>query len=123
MHCRSNFFRSVFLLCVFISFSSCDSPVYNDISTQGEWKKDCEINFINKKMILKIDSDKIYWKEDGAADWSFVAPCTASFGTMNIKQGGETIKVSYFTFFYYMVIYGLPWESGYMWMNGSWEKK
>ena len=103
-------------------FCACENVLWNDLAAQGKWQKDSEVVFVNKTMVMEIDSSGIRWKENGADHWEEDLPCAASFGVIYIKFPDKTVKGSYLCGFNYMVLSGFTWDDRLNWLNGAWKK-
>jgi hypothetical protein len=104
------------------ALAGCENVLWNDLAVQGTWKKDSEVMFVNKTMVLEIDRDGIRWKEEGAEEWEAELPCTASFCVLYIKFPGKTVRGSYVWALNYMVLRGFTWDDRLVWLNGAWKK-
>jgi hypothetical protein len=102
-------------------FTGCEDVIYNDLSLQSVWEKECEVDYEKKEMSIKFDADNFFYKEASAADWN-VIPCAASFGVLYIKKDGGTIKGTYSVFWTTLFLSGFEYETGFMWLNGTWKK-
>ncbi|GMO46575.1 MAG: hypothetical protein Ta2B_28210 [Termitinemataceae bacterium] len=115
--------KKIFIVLTFsFLLVSCEDVIYNDLALQGEWEKDCEVDYENVRMRIKFDADTFCYKKASADDWENTISASASFGVLYIKQA-ETVSGSYNIVWSKCLFSGFKHESGLMWLNGVWDKK